>query len=90
MELHGLRSSSLLGAVPGLAEQFKPVPEDYFGWGEDRARITCPCGAASHTVRPARMLGCPCGRVYLLTKSGLRCAAGCSDEEWAEHQAEAA
>lgn len=86
---HELPPSSWLSAVPGLVDQFRFVPEGFYELGE-KAQLTCPCGLASHYVPPARFVPCPCGRLYLLLRSGLRCATGMSDEAWAEHQAEAA
>lgn len=87
---HRLRASSFLNAVPGLSEQFKEVPPEWWIEGNS-GQIECPCGEFCLYVPRARFLGCPgCGRLYLLTRTRLLAAQGMTDREWDEYQAEVA
>lgn len=54
----------LLEAIPGLARQFRPVPEGYWHGDLHVAHVDCVCGA--ETLVPAiHATNCKCGRLFL-------------------------
>lgn len=54
----------LLRAVPGLAGQLRPIPDEYARSERDGAEVKCPCGAYPF-VRRDQSEQCQCGRIYL-------------------------
>lgn len=64
---HRLSWITLARGVPGLLEQFRPVPVGYWHLEEGGAVVTCPCGhVPSVTVDSVR---CKCGRIYLFAQT---------------------
>lgn len=53
-----------LMAVPGLAQHFKRVPDQYVTSLEGDVQIACLCGAET-SVRPGEMVRCECPRLFV-------------------------
>lgn len=62
-----VRAAGLLMAVPGLAQQFVPVPGAYHGHLGDGARIViCPCGRRP-VIGRGELRGCERAREWVPT-----------------------
>lgn len=62
--LRPLTASTFLRSIPGLAAQFRAIPEGSYQHDSGLATVLCPCGARP-SVSDGAMHKCDCGRVFL-------------------------
>lgn len=65
--LRPLGWGAFVRAIPGLAGEFRAVPESYWTPAGDSATVRCPCGQEV-SVAAERSASCQCERVYLFSR----------------------
>lgn len=56
--------AAFMQAIPGLAAQFRPLPDGYATREGDIFTVACPCGERP-TVQREHSTECQCGRLFL-------------------------
>lgn len=59
------------GAIPGLAEIFSPVPNEFWALVEqDLGQVSCPCGEGP-VIERGQLVSCECQRFYVLANDEM-------------------
>jgi hypothetical protein len=68
-----MSGAKLVCAIPGLAQRFKPIPDEFWIVDGDETEVSCPCGE-SPRMAMGGMIVCKCERAFVRTRNRVMVA----------------
>lgn len=74
-----IRFTGFVAAIPGLAAQFKPIPDSHYDRRE--RTVSCPCGTTTRLERQLHSCDGKCGRYFAGDGGGAFSAGPYADDD---------